>query len=452
MKKMLLIATAFVSMSAVVFAQQVERIEPVPTQTLAPLPVFPQIPLASPTGASMGVSSAAETRFVWDSRHFTRVGPGTNGQTDSNIANLIMPLDLGNNLQVRGFGQIFAPGAFYDMYKDLGNPNFKNANALEDRSNGVLGELLPETFATPADYYNQFQGAGAFTIDTVIIWFFKNPNAGVAEHNAMFRILSTRAPFNSATYFKDSSKTTSYKRTGFAIGRQQLDENFTMTITPDDLENTLSTTSINPFVQAFDPPLSFPAGTAVIGLVSNEEAPALTQPVADDAEYQVYRSFWDFANGATPGFAQNRSLGLVMFRNPTNDADTLQSLYKGLQFGTTPAVQDLWMLFTGTVELGPSGVSYHFGREASSQGLGQVTPNPAVSNARLPFSLTELANVTVDLFDVNGQMVKNLVTAERYVPGSYSVALPIDQLQSGSYLVRMTANSKVYTMKFNVSK
>jgi hypothetical protein len=112
----------------------------------------------------------------------------------------------------------------------------------------------------------------------------------------------------------------------------------------------------------------------------------------------------------------------------------------------------MFMSMHGTVVLGASGVKYHFGREATSQGLGQVTPNPVTSNARLPFSLTEIAEVNVDLFDVNGQMVKNLVANQRYIPGNYSVGLPVDQLQSGNYLARMTANGKVYTMKFNVSK
>jgi hypothetical protein len=67
-------------------------------------------------------------------------------------------------------------------------------------------------------------------------------------------------------------------------------------------------------------------------------------------------------------------------------------------------------------------------------------------------SLTELSDVTIDLFDVNGKQIRNLVTAHRYVPGNYSVALPVDELQNGTYLVRMTAGDKVYTTKVNVAR
>ena len=39
-----------------------------------------------------------------------------------------------------------------------------------------------------------------------------------------------------------------------------------------------------------------------------------------------------------------------------------------------------------------------------------------------------------------------------YIPGNYSVDIQTADLTNGTYLVRMVANSKVYTMKLNVSR
>ncbi|KXK52877.1 MAG: 5'-nucleotidase [Chlorobi bacterium OLB7] len=108
------------------------------------------------------------------------------------------------------------------------------------------------------------------------------------------------------------------------------------------------------------------------------------------------------------------------------------------------------MTWVGTVDLSASGVQYVLGKDATSQGLGETTPNPVVSNdARLPYSLTEPAHVSIDLYSVSGDHVARLVD-DKFIPGNYTVALPLDNMNNGAYVVRMLANGKAYSSKLSV--
>src|SRR5690606_10978496 len=143
--------------------------------------------------------------------------------------------------------------------------------------------------------------------------------------------------------------------------------------------------------------------------------------------------------------APYKSLGVVLYRDPTQEplddayADTIMSAWTGaLTLSNRPALMNLRMFSWGTVELeeiNTSSVRYHFGYDATEQGLGTVTPNPVRENASVPFSLTELAQVTIDLFDVNGQLVKNMVQDKKFIPGKYSIDLPVDELANGAYVL-----------------
>jgi hypothetical protein len=172
----------------------------------------------------------------------------------------------------------------------------------------------------------------------------------------------------------------------------------------------------------------------------------------DTREWQTIASFYNRREGRFTGFPSWMAQGLLMFRNTQLFADSIRMVWASLLYRNgDSAVFDNWINFSGVVDLGPSGVKYHFGREATSQGLGTPTPNPITADSRLPFSLTEVSDVTIDLYDVRGMHVREILR-ERYVPGHYTVPLKAGDLANGNYVVRMVAGGKAYSMKFNVGR
>ena len=155
-------------------------------------------------------------------------------------------------------------------------------------------------------------------------------------------------------------------------------------------------------------------------------------------------------------------MGVVLYRapngtdrvgDPEGNADTVYSSWARLFTSGRRSLLDLQLTIRGTVELDTtSSVRYHFGRDAKEQGLGLVLPNPVRDDARLPFSLTENAQVTIEIYSANGAKVETLIDGLKYIPGNYSVALPVPELENGAYVIRMSANDNAYSMKFTVAK
>ncbi|MBC8145229.1 MAG: T9SS type A sorting domain-containing protein [bacterium] len=404
--------------------------------------------LLQPTPDTKATPSLMEEfGYFWLSRHFQRLGPDAQGENrDSNRINLYMPWNIG--IEVRGYGQIFAPGMFYTWF-----------NTLANDTTGLLANNL--TGGTAVEYYDQFKNATDFTIDTMQMYWFKNPNGGTPLAGAKFYVYRSPDGLNDKTYF-NATGSTSYRTRGVRFDRDNLPIAFETDFTPDAIDTTIAGDFINPVVIGFDPPLTFQSGQFAIPFIINDDGEALSDVggANDIRDYQIMASWWDRRSGERQGFGTNqgyKSLGVTMFRplnEFTTDRDTVYSLWNAIVFGAAPnqvpAHMSTWMNFFGTVELN-AGVRYHYGREASSQGLGTPTPNPVVSNSRVPFSITEITDVAIDLYDLNGTHIRSLVN-NRYVPGNYSIALGVDDLANGAYVVRMITGESAYSMKVNVAK
>ena len=65
-----------------------------------------------------------------------------------------------------------------------------------------------------------------------------------------------------------------------------------------------------------------------------------------------------------------------------------------------------------------------------------VTPNPSNDQAEIEFSLSEPAEVSVDLLDLRGKVVKTLYIG-RLSPGSHTVEARIEALPAARYVVRL---------------
>jgi hypothetical protein len=436
-------------MTAVGFAQERQGL-PTGQQNEIKLPEISITHPQAPINASV---SSVEQGYGWLSRHFQRLGPDSQGQTrDSNQYYWFVPTTLNFNQGVaeqRGIGEIFAPMMYWDWFKNVAN----DTTNLLQISDGEGGST-PITQA----YYKQFQGVTLYSIDTIVTFVYKNPNI-IPTNAARFIVYSTPSTVDIKTYFNSAG----YKQGGFYATPNTLKVEKDIELTTEMLDATVAGTSIAPTVLGFDPPIVLDNKTAAVAMFVADQAPVVNPAnivQGNTEEYEVMPSWWAYRTGhydqlgTVPGIQPYMTQGTIMLKyQDTNRIYSMGGLTFTLQSNgkQVAAAQDAWIEFFGTAEI-TSGVKYHFGHDASAQGLGTVTPNPVTSNARLPFSLTEIANVTIDLFDMNGRQVKNLVAAQEWVPGNYSVALPVDELQNGTYMVRMTANGKSYSMKFTVAK
>lgn len=78
--------------------------------------------------------------------------------------------------------------------------------------------------------------------------------------------------------------------------------------------------------------------------------------------------------------------------------------------------------------------------------LGYNFPNPFGSTTRIPVTIPERMNVTIDVYNSFGQRVAELESKE-FVAGYYEIPFMPRGLSSGAYIIRMVADGKVFTQK-----
>lgn len=83
--------------------------------------------------------------------------------------------------------------------------------------------------------------------------------------------------------------------------------------------------------------------------------------------------------------------------------------------------------------------------------LGQNFPNPFNPTTRIPFTLQESVEVTLDVFDITGRRVATLVNGF-HTAGTHTVSFDGAGLSSGIYIYRLTAGSRVETRAMTLIK
>src|SRR5690606_4494183 len=80
-----------------------------------------------------------------------------------------------------------------------------------------------------------------------------------------------------------------------------------------------------------------------------------------------------------------------------------------------------------------------------------VFPNPAGGFANLSYSLNKLGEVNVELIDMSGKAVKQLVN-EKQQPGEYSKFLNLHTVPAGIYFLKVSFNNQKAAQKLIVVK
>ena len=391
-----------------------------------------------------------ETQYRWDSWVFendsSRMDPFI-PFAFTNTAQGVPDLDPSDGSQWRGFGQVIHLPVAYPWYNE-----YLTEETVIHAPNGF----------TDQDYIDQFQNAISFTVDSVLFFAYL-PESAAQTFGGVFRVFKTDFDFSSSTY----------QASGYHAAISDFSESdllYEQFLQPDDLKNAFDEFANRITAQTFrfSEPLTFANNESVIFLYHNEDD-ALTfdqrQAVAVDPVHRGI-AYQEYGNGGLTNDGDTRrdpltrykALGVVMYRQGNGSAggdaatDTLHSAWTNLTLGGRSTLMNTRTIVFGVVELGVGNVRYHLGLDADNQGLGEITPNPVTVDARLPFSLTETSTVTIELYTASGELVTTLLENQKYIPGNYSLPLPTDELNSGTYLVRMAADQKAYSMKFTVTK
>ena len=79
-------------------------------------------------------------------------------------------------------------------------------------------------------------------------------------------------------------------------------------------------------------------------------------------------------------------------------------------------------------------------------------PNPANGNVALSFYLRESQNISIELFDVKGILVKRIIEQAKYTPGNHSVSFNVEQLPAGIYNIKLSGAAMILNKPLVVSE
>lgn len=78
-------------------------------------------------------------------------------------------------------------------------------------------------------------------------------------------------------------------------------------------------------------------------------------------------------------------------------------------------------------------------------------PNPFNPLTKINFELPFRQSLTIDLYDIGGKLVKEVISQE-FLPGSYQLSLDFRDYSSGIYFVRFESQKNVVTQKITFVK
>jgi hypothetical protein len=75
-------------------------------------------------------------------------------------------------------------------------------------------------------------------------------------------------------------------------------------------------------------------------------------------------------------------------------------------------------------------------------------PNPAHDNLRCTFTLERAGEVTMQIYTIDGQLVSVPVHSEPYEAGPHSRDIPVSELPTGVYTLRVLAGAASFVEQF----
>lgn len=84
--------------------------------------------------------------------------------------------------------------------------------------------------------------------------------------------------------------------------------------------------------------------------------------------------------------------------------------------------------------------------------MSQNYPNPFNPSTTIEFTLTEDANVSLTVYDINGKLVTELINNTSFAKGAYKITFDASKLASGTYIYTLTSGLKQVSKKMTLIK
>lgn len=95
----------------------------------------------------------------------------------------------------------------------------------------------------------------------------------------------------------------------------------------------------------------------------------------------------------------------------------------------------------------------HISYQPNQTNISEPSPNPWNNNTVVGIKLTEKTTIQLDVYDMSGIFIKNLVIASNeYEPGDYEFTINSENMTSGVYYLVLKTESATYTRKLNLIK
>lgn len=219
----------------------------------------------------------------------------------------------------------------------------------------------------------------------------------------------------------------------------------------------------------FDDEAGFYANTSLAtGNVNGPDYATTGRPDSLYFWYIFYSVNDDYFEVQTAGL--NDSTGLTATSTPFVVQNTSNSVYKlgviGYQYNKPSGNLDTMSITISIITANPyndegsylivDAFSFNSAETAVTDQLGngvvaieKIQPNPANDKTEIIYSLPALANVTLDLFDLEGRKLQTVVN-DRQTPGTYRAMVNTASLPTGNYYCRLNADGTVVTEKIMV--
>lgn len=139
-------------------------------------------------------------------------------------------------------------------------------------------------------------------------------------------------------------------------------------------------------------------------------------------------------------------------------ADTVQLINIDTTVLNYPGTNNYGIIYAATFGRGlyrcnnfrkPVGIEENPSFTASNELSMSVYPNPITDQATLKFDITENNSVSYQIFDLSGRMIQQQELGV-FTQGSYQHTVNLDQLQNGTYILRMQSGQKNKAIKILV--
>jgi hypothetical protein len=77
----------------------------------------------------------------------------------------------------------------------------------------------------------------------------------------------------------------------------------------------------------------------------------------------------------------------------------------------------------------------------------KVFPNPIFDSAEFEYNILVEGKVQLDLYNLNGQMIKTLINNETHLPGNYIKAFDVSGLRNGVYVAQLRVGNAISNIK-----